>query len=112
MDIIWYIRINDSTEGPYSFDELKSDRRLTPETLAWRNGFSKWLPICEIPELKDLFKQRKKPSKTPVTEDVPTVNSITANQLVLEANLEPPYYFWILVILTILTYLFFHLHGK
>lgn len=112
MDKIWYVEINHRPEGPFSVAELKVDYRLTPDTRVWKKGFTKWLPIRNVPELcKQLFVENKPSSIDDFTEDS-SFKSIGSDQLIMEANIEPPYLFWILVILTIFTYLFFHLRWQ
>ncbi|MEX1012718.1 MAG: DUF4339 domain-containing protein [Waddliaceae bacterium] len=48
---IWYIKIAENKEGPYSVSQLKVDDRITPQTLVWKVGFFGWLPISQVPEL-------------------------------------------------------------
>lgn len=59
MEKIWFIKIAQTREGPFSFQELRGDPRVTPDTLVWRKGFQDWIPIRKVPELKDLFKDGK-----------------------------------------------------
>lgn len=113
MDKIWYIEINSLAEGPYSIEELESDRRINPDTRIWKEGFSKWKMIRDVPELKNLFsenknKQRKKKNNIP--EEIPSSLQV-GDQLVLDMRMQPPY-FWILVALITLFYIFFHLYRQ
>jgi len=77
MKRVWYIKIEKEPEGPFSVDELRWDTRLTPDTLAWRNGMSTWLPIRQIPELASLFEKEKSSmsKKAEGGEKVLTLNS-------------------------------------
>lgn len=52
---IWYIRILGEEEGPYSFIDLRSDPRVTPEVEAKKKDWPYFVPIGKIAELKDLF---------------------------------------------------------
>lgn len=64
MEKIWYVEIKGIREGPYSIDDLKRHRRITPETLAWRPGFELWIPIKNIPELMwYLFHEGEEPEE-------------------------------------------------
>lgn len=103
MEKIWFILINDKKEGPYSFLELKQDDRITPDTLAWREGFAKWLPIRAIPELRDLFKDeetQKEPEKI--------VFSPTPENEVISLRKDPPSFnIWILMAVLIILYFFY-----
>ncbi len=51
----WYILIAEKQEGPYSIADLRKDSRITPDTMVWKQGFEKWLPMRDVPELKNLF---------------------------------------------------------
>lgn len=55
MDKVWFLQVDGKKEGPYSLRELKWHPKVTPDTLAWKEGFKAWLPIRQIPELKPLF---------------------------------------------------------
>jgi hypothetical protein len=55
MDKIWYIKILGNREGPYSIMDLRRDRRITPDTLVWRQGFDRWQRIRYVPELQAVF---------------------------------------------------------
>lgn len=115
MNKIWYIEISGKTEGPWSVKDLKRDRRITPDTLVWKEGFTKWVPIRDVPELKIVFADD---TKSP--EDIENPNIVrlksspisTDNQLVLDLQTNPPYFFWILVALTVLFYAFLHLYFQ
>lgn len=102
---VWFVRINDHVEGPFSYEDLKKDRRLTPDTLVWKEGFAKWLPIRAVPELQDLFAEEKKPR-----EEIDKKSPISDELIVLEMNRQPPYIFWILIALIVMLYAFIHLY--
>lgn len=55
MDKIWYIKIHGTREGPYSVLDLRRDRRITPDTLVWRQGFDRWQQMRYVPELQAVF---------------------------------------------------------
>lgn len=57
---LWFIKIEGKEEGPYSFDQLRRDFRLTPDTLIRRAHSKKFAPIKSFKELKELFKEEKK----------------------------------------------------
>lgn len=95
---IWYIKVNGKQEGPFSYADLKRDRRLTPDTLVWKQGFETWLPIREVSELKNLFKDEEEvlePEKEP---------QLPQDELVLDMRQQPPFLVWILIALAIASY--------
>jgi|WetSurMetagenome_2_1015567.scaffolds.fasta_scaffold82639_1 hypothetical protein len=53
MKKYFYIE-NNSTLGPFTFDELAA-KRLSSNTLVWFEGQSGWKGAYEIPEVKDAF---------------------------------------------------------
>ena len=82
LNQIWHILIDDHQEGPYSYLELSKDDRLTPETLAWRQGMENWLPIGQIDELKRLFDHQEESSKK--KEDIEKFVKAPDEQIVLD----------------------------
>lgn len=46
-------------EGPFTFKELKMDARITPDTLARKEGSKEFAPIKSYKEFKELFKDEK-----------------------------------------------------
>ncbi len=103
MDKIWYIKINNIEEGPYSFYDLKSNWRISPETLAWKEGFVSWLPIRDIEELKDLFKDEKQPEmEEPETKPEPE------EEIALPLSKDPfSILFWVLITALLIFYIFY-----
>lgn len=96
---IWYIKINDQTEGPYSFEDLRRDRRITPDTLARKVNHPLWRPIRNIFELKRLFYDENPDER----EDRFTKPKIKPqDELVLDMHRDPKYFFWALMLLVLL----------
>ena len=52
---VWYILIENQEEGPYSIQELRNDRRLTPSVLVRKSGSKRWYPIGRVKSLKAVF---------------------------------------------------------
>lgn len=90
---MWYIRIAEGIEGPFSKEQLKRDPRLTPDTYVWRAGFAKWKKIRDVAELRDLFEEN------PVVEkEQPTLNFLD-EEVALDNPLGlPPYLYWIVIV--------------
>ncbi len=105
MEKIWFIIIDGKKEGPFSFFELKIDDRITPDTLAWKEGFPQWLPIRNIPELKDLFKDEKSDEDEDNVAFFPP--RIEENE-VLAIRKDPPFFnIWVFMALFIILYLLY-----
>lgn len=98
---IWYILIGRNQEGPYSYNDLKRDRRLTPDTLVWKEGFTEWKPIREIPELKNLFLDNEEEDEDQKIQQKPIPPQ---DEIVLELNQQPPFLYWILIALALAIY--------
>ncbi len=52
----YYILINNTKQGPFSIEELKT-KNISRNSMIWRMGQSQWLPANQIPELGDLLNQ-------------------------------------------------------
>ena len=53
----WYVVISSEQKGPFSRSELQGymkSGQITLATLAWKEGFEKWVAIKDVPELADL----------------------------------------------------------
>lgn len=104
---VWFIRVHDKIEGPYSIDELRADQRVDPDTLAWRKGFKYWLPIRSIPELEIIFKD----SQDKLEEDEKNegsscdLNGIKRDDSVLTLSYDP-FQLWVWVIIFLLTFIY------
>jgi len=103
---IWFVLIQGERKGPFTVAELKQIPELTPDTLAWREGFLKWTPIRDIPELKSLFEDENKIEET---EDERYRISPKNGTISLEFS-EPPFFLWLLFVVMILTYVIFQLY--
>lgn len=107
MNKIWYIEIDGKLEGPYSVRDLKCDIRVSPDTLAWKKGFAKAVPIRNIPELKTLFQDEAPIEESPGEKrSFPDFAALKGDQEVaLDMRMEP-FKWWILILL-VLAILFF-----
>lgn len=105
---MWFIILNGKQEGPYSFEELREIKEITPDTLAWKEGMENWLPIRDIPELKKLFEEPQ-PSEEMI--EGPEGKG-TAEDLVLSIpQAEPPLFFWLLLISLLFIYALLQLYS-
>lgn len=97
MKKIWFIDINGKREGPYSIFDLKRDLRITPDTLVWREGFTKWKKMRDVLELKEVFADEK--SKDKDLNDKGCLITTPREEIILDLRKEPPYLFWMLIII-------------
>ncbi|NGX42042.1 MAG: hypothetical protein K940chlam7_00318 [Chlamydiae bacterium] len=112
MDKIWYIIINGDEGGPYSLRELAEDSRLTQDTLVWKEGFESWVPIHDVPELNELFKE-----EIPMEEEDEEKGRGSHGvgppdkELVIDFQKEPSYlYFWLVIAAIVITYVLYELY--
>jgi hypothetical protein len=114
MKKIWYIEVLGKAEGPYSFSQLKQDKRISPDTLIWKAGFPQWVPIRYVTELKELFADEKPPPSTDEEERrkrEAQAKRIGKETIALNCPSPPPLLlFWIVIILLFMSYLFYHLY--
>lgn len=102
MEKIWFINIKGKKEGPFSLFDLKRDLRITPDTFVWKEGFSKWKKIRDVQELKEVFADEKTGKDRMV--DKGQLILTPQEEIILDLRKEPPYLFWILIILLMLLY--------
>lgn len=104
---VWYLIVDDHQEGPYSYLELSKDARLTPETLAWRDGMVDWLPIADIDELKHLFGITEKEGENREEAFEESI-LISDDELVLDMRKGGPNpLIWIVLILFVIFYIIY-----
>lgn len=109
METQWYALLDSKREeGPLSLDELKGDRRLTPETLLRREGSENWILASDVPELEAFFRG----SSQHATEGVsPSPKGGEEMVLVLENGEPPTPLLWLALSLFVLVYVLFRLYG-
>lgn len=109
MDKIWYIVFGDIEEGPFSVEDLLNDVRVTEDTLAWREGFDSWIPIKDIPELKELFV--KQPPDEMEEEEEAAVSP--QDEIVLDFQKDPTFFFlWLLITVILISFVLYILFGS
>ncbi len=123
MKKTWYIKIRGKQKGPYTLDQLKRNREITPDTLVWSPEFEAWIPIRNIPELQEIFKDPGKPKKEPgfPEEEDEEEDGILgmakkgkklAPELVLEFQSPPPFtFFWLWIALASLALILLHIFN-
>jgi hypothetical protein len=113
MEKVWFISIEDNVEGPFSLEDLKKDLRITPDTLVWKEGFTKWLLLKDVPEAADVFKDEVSPDSldepvNPASEtdhnQLAMPNKLANGELVLPPQALPPFPFWIFLIIFLIVY--------
>ncbi|MBA3238623.1 MAG: DUF4339 domain-containing protein [Parachlamydiaceae bacterium] len=105
MEKEWYIKIKEHREGPYTVDQLKRHKEVTPDTFVWDEENAVWVPIRTIPELLIIFKDPAT-TKDPdiLEEDIKVLaKEKEAGELVLQLGSEPPsIFFWLLIFAAIM----------
>lgn len=103
---IWFVKISGCEEGPYSFRQLKRDRRLTPDTLIRRADWEKWCLIRQVPELVELFKDEQTipPPISSLSPKGPKEDGV----LVMNGGQMDPFFFVLIVF--VLVFLFYVLY--
>ena len=109
LEKIWFILINGERKGPFSVSELKQIPELTPDTLAWREGFVNWVPIRNIPELRELFEEKDETQED--EEQAARRTPLRDDTISLEFS-EPPLFLWLLFVVLVLLYVIFQLYYK
>lgn len=105
MEKCWYVLINSKKEGPFSLLDLRRDDRITPDTLVWKEGFSTWIPARHVPELKALFEEEHPEDSTQEEEESLQISrQFPQEEIALNTQRDPSFWFWILIILIIFTY--------
>jgi membrane protease subunit (stomatin/prohibitin family) len=67
--VTYYFAINGQQVGPLSLDQIKVaifENKITPETLAWKQGMTNWTKANEISELASLFGATPPPIPPPI----------------------------------------------
>jgi hypothetical protein len=110
MNKCWYIIIQGKQEGPYSFIDLSKNEKLTPDTLVWREGFDKWIPMRQVAELQEIF--RDKPKSIPIQERFQTkkipIHPVDKLDAVLSSQMDPyQFYLWIVCVILIILYIIY-----
>ncbi len=89
----WFVAVKGRSQGPFSRAEVTAGLaagRFTRETMVWRDGFSEWLPIGQVPELSA---QPVAPTPPPTVPDRRTHEidyEIFGNEMqFIEIELEP-----------------------
>lgn len=103
-----------SREGPFTLEELRHDSRVTPDTLVWKEGFPRWIPIRKIPELKELFVDPVSQEELSEEEEEKKKTDFLQNkgndELAIDIDNEPPtLLFWIIVVAMLFAYMMYKL---
>ena len=54
----YHVGVQGQTYGPFGIDQLRqmlAEGRITPATIAWREGWPGWLSLQQSPELQPLL---------------------------------------------------------
>lgn len=101
MKKIWYIDIAGRLEGPYTPEELKRNRKITPDTLVWKEGMTRSTPARKVPELKFLFVDEVSPNP-PTPEKHGNNKKVQNDLMIMEMSQEPPFLMWVIIFIALL----------
>ncbi len=111
MQKIWYIKINGQKEGPFSIKDLQQDPRITPDTWVWKEGFAEWKTVRQVPELVEALFYEDRASRPKQIFEQPMRTQLD-DELTVDMGQEPPYLFWVLTALCVITYTLYLLYDK
>jgi len=113
MDKIWYLLLGGKKQGPFSVQQLDRDKRITPDTLAWKEGMDVWLPIRDIEELASvLFAEPRKQAPVQEEEEAKSACKEKNGALTLQLSYDPVPFLWlILLLILLLCYFFYYFFG-
>ena len=105
----WFVKLDGRDVGPLSKEELRCNPKITPDTLIWKEGFTKWVPIRAVAELADLFQDEEKQPDQQESGDGKKFES-PLGDATLALQRDPPHFiFWLLMILLLVIYILNHL---
>lgn len=98
---IWYIKLEESIEGPYSIQQLRHHPRVTPDTLAKKKDWQVWRPIRYIYELRAVFEDAEPLLPKPKT----TCADSPQGEAVLDMQGDfPHFFFWLFLLICLVVY--------
>lgn len=103
----WWIKLGEVSEGPFSISQLRSDSRITPDTLVWKKGFVKWVPIRQVEELAEVFTDAGEPHMP--------AGKIRVNprddELVIDTQKDPfDFFYWLILAVIIISYVLYQFY--
>ncbi len=109
MQKIWFIDIEGKLTGPYSVSQLRGLPGITPETLVWREGYEKSVPIRIVRELQEIFEDSETPAPEEIAPIIAPLPKMPTDGVAIDYRSTPPY--WILFIMAFVLIIFiFKLH--
>ena len=104
----WFLYIGGQEEGPFTFEDLEKDSRLSFKTFVWKDGLEDWTPIEKVPELKAMIEKRKSRPPSHDEEMNRIRQELSQEDEVITLQSEPPYWIiWVLVVLLALLFAWF-----
>ncbi|MCI0654230.1 MAG: TIGR00266 family protein [Methylococcaceae bacterium] len=64
----WYFSVNNHESGPFSTEIAKAFVRENPGAYCWREGWSAWQPVHQVPEIRRMKKDGVTPFPAPPPE--------------------------------------------
>lgn len=106
LEKVWLVVIKGKIYGPYSFNDLKSNMAITPETWAKKVEWKEWKKIKDISELDKLFEEQEE-------EENKDVKISSQHEGVMsEISLEPGHFLlWIFIVIIIFLYFMYKMYA-
>lgn len=105
----WYILVDGQLVGPITLEALKEHPSLTPDSYIWKKGFVDWLQARYIPELNEVFKDKRMKPKWS-DKDKSQLGKNEKDYLVLSLQHDPYQFFlWVLLVLLTLMYVIYRI---
>lgn len=100
-EAVWFVLIEGKKEGPFAALQLRHDYRINPDTLVSKAEWTNWIPIREVEELAELFKDAKTQEELLPKPKKP-LQPIGKEELALDIQKDPiPTFVWIIILLII-----------
>ena len=96
----WLAFINGLEQGPYTPTELGTHPQVTPDTLVKKKKWNKWMPIRQVFELREIFKDRP-PSQPLHEKKLDVLDLATDDAISLDPSNPDPFFTYMGIILGI-----------
>lgn len=109
----WYIQVDGYRQGPYSIQDLRTHPKVNPDVFVWKEGMLNWRRMRDVPELADVFKDKKKPNGDEEEDELDSFFKKKGEKWdqqneVLTLSYPPPHLLmWLFIVIMILLYVIY-----